>query len=792
MRLGIEPPDPVYVSLTARPQRSVVFVAELPGVEWSATWAAALAAQTTVWGGSANLVVPLHGGVVDEELLWALIELHDPDSCFVYAGTRADEEELDPDAYNAWRGTIDKQLSGLEDREHERQLGQLLDQPLADWELPEALGKELVRRAAVFAESGLPVSRGPWAGTPQWPLISVLDLEPRAREVIEPPLIADPVQRLLATAELGRFPKRTREAFLGPQSNVKTVTPDSRVDLIRWVYGSQRPPGVTPFQVTLGGCEWFLSGYPEQRPIAVVTGDDRWDFALAYALRRARALAFWLPATLSWSASERESAVEHLAHAGSRMGMSLVVTSATDAEAAQQLSAAISARVHGHLDVSSVPWREALPRHSNRLLTEESLGLENSFVLDQGRTQDLSTPIPAGVRTVVPSDLRWVTEIAARGWNAMRHAALVNGPLLADSGDSRPSRRGVVYSCPHWFVQQGMPLIHQVRRPSLVPLSMFQQLRLAAAASDWECRLSHKGEFALAACALFGGFEQLCTELRDEDVARLLMGYLDGDRHAPGRALDKRRYLRLTDAQDLGLDGDPATLINRLEGSRVLVRGLVLKCERCRYTSFYRAREVDPRFACTRCGHEQRPGPEHWLGSTEPEWHYRLDEAVFQFVRQRGDLPLLAAYDLFARSKEAVLIVPEVEFIRQQVEREQDGRRDEHGDQEGDEEENKPREFDFIVVRSGALYLGEGFAAARYEQTKKAENRRLEYLATIAEALNAQAVVLATAAEALDNRTRTAAEKRFRRPPLPRLVIREAVPMPQRPATLIDKASKSE
>ena len=321
---------------------------------------------------------------------------------------------------------------------------------------------------------------------------------------------------------------------------------------------------------------------------------------------------------------------------------------------------------------------------------------------------------------------------------------------------------------------------------------MFEQLRLAAAASNWECRLSHKGEFALAACALFGGFEQLCTELRDENVARLLMGYLDGDRHASGRALDKRRYLRLADAQDLGLDGDPAPLINRLEGSRVLVRGLVLKCERCRYTSFYRTREVDPSFACTRCGHEQRPGPEHWLGSTEPEWHYRLDEAVFQFVRQHGDLPLLAAYDLFARSKEAVLIAPEVEFIRQQNEREQDGPREQRGDDEGDEDENKPREFDFVVVRNGALYLGEGFAAARYEETKRAENRRLEYLAMIAEALNAEAVVLATAAEALDDRTRTAAENRFRRPPRPRLVIREAVPMPQRPATLIDTASMSE
>ena len=788
MQLGIERPDPAYVSLTARPQRSVVFIAEVPGALWPATWAAALATQSTVWGGSANLLVPLYDGVVDAELLWALIELHDPDSCFVYAGTRADQEELDPGAYKAWRDSVDNQLSGLDPREQARQLDQMLSEPLGDWELPEVLGKEIVRRGAVFAGSGgLPPSRGPSGQRPPWPLISVLDLEPRAWEVIEPPLIADPVQRLLATAELGRFPKRTREAFLGPQSDVKTVSPSSRVDLIRWVYGSQPPPGLTPFQVSQTGCAWFRSGYREQPLITVVTGDDQWDFALVYALRRACGFAFWLPASLSWSATERECAIREIARVVSSVGMSLAVTSTTNVEAAEQVSVAISARIQGNVDVRSVSWREALPRHFNRLLTEESLGLENALALDQGRTQDLTTPIPAGVRTGKSWDLRWVTEISARGWNAVRHAALVDGPLLADNGDSRPSRRGAVYSSQQWFVQEAVPLIHQVRRPSLAPLSLLEQLRIAAAAGGWECRLSHKGELALAASTLFGGFEQLCTELRSADVARLLMGYLDGDRAAPGRALDQRRYLRLIDVADLGLDGDPAVLVTRLEGMRVFVRGVVLKCERCRYTSFYRTRQIDPSFACTRCSHQQRPGPAHWLGSAEPEWHYRLDEAVFQFLRQRGDLPMLAAYDLFVQSKEAVQIVPEVEFIRQPNENSQPCGQDHDGEQE----ENNPREFDFVVVRSGALYLGEGFAAARYEETKKAENERLEYLAKVAEDLNAQAVVLATAAEALDDRTRTAAESRFKRCPLPRLVVREAVSMPQRPPTLIDKRPKS-
>ncbi len=91
MQLGIEPPDPAYVSLTARPQRTMVFVPELPGVSWPAIWAGALANQTPIWGGSSNVLVPLYDGVADEELLWALAELHDLDGCVVYAGSRADQ-----------------------------------------------------------------------------------------------------------------------------------------------------------------------------------------------------------------------------------------------------------------------------------------------------------------------------------------------------------------------------------------------------------------------------------------------------------------------------------------------------------------------------------------------------------------------------------------------------------------------------------------------------------------------------------------------------------------------------
>jgi len=765
VELGIEPPNPAYVSLSARPARAVVFVAELPGIPWAATWAAALAVQTSIWGGSANLLVPLHEGVANEELLWALIEAHDPDACVVYAGSRADQEELQPDEYRRWRDAIDAQLASLPTTERDQMMGTELAQPLGPWELGETLANALGQRTTMFASAeGAPPSRGPLTGRPQWPLIDVFRFEPFQGEILEAELIADPIQRLLLNAELGRLPGWARAELLTWQSNVRAIAPDSRLELIHWIYGGARPAAFTPFDLSERGCKWFMSGAPEQRLFTVVVGDEPWDCALAYALRRMRALAFWLPATLTFTAAERDYACERLARAGPQTGLSLIVTSVSDGTAAEQLATALAARTQPKVEVQAVDWRQVLPRHPYRLLAEETIGIEIASFLDDGRTPQLATPIPAGIKARREEDLRWITDVSVRGWTPMRHPALADSALLVDGIESRPTAEGVAYSCPHWLVRHGIPLSQQVRRPNLVPLSLIDQLRAVAMANGWKCQLSHKGQFTLAACALFGGFQQLCRALRNPDVAKLLMAYLDGARDARGRLLDRRRYLRLTDVAGLALAGDASELVNSFEQRRVLVRGLVLKCERCRYATFYRPRDADPAFACVRCSHEQRPTPEQWLRTAEPEWHYRLDEAVFQFVRQRGDLPALVAYDLFGSDQTAVSVVPEVEFRIPGEER--------------------PREVDFAVVRAGNLYLGEAFTASRYEKADRSEKRRLRLFALVASTLNARTVVMATAAETLDARTKTNATNALPGP-RPALHFREGCQMLPRPERLL-------
>jgi hypothetical protein len=138
---------------------------------------------------------------------------------------------------------------------------------------------------------------------------------------------------------------------------------------------------------------------------------------------------------------------------------------------------------------------------------------------------------------------------------------------------------------------------------------------------------------------------------------------------------------------------------------------------------------------------------------------------VFQFLRNRGDLPALTVFERFSRSAHAVLAEAELTAT------------DRSGTQS---------EFDFAVLEGGDLWLGEAFTADRYEPTKKRERERLERLREIAEVLNARGVILATAADALSERTRDQAQ-RVVPGPWPRLELRERAWTLRRPARLIDE-----
>jgi hypothetical protein len=195
--------DLVGVSLVARPLRLGLLVPEPAGVAWQATFAAALASQVRVWGGSQTLVLPTPAGAADDALLWALVDRLDVDWWSLYVPSHG-------------------------------------------------------------------------------------ELEPRPAALVDPRAPDPPVLRLLLAAEVGvvAAPLRRRLEQLGVATRGVDVT--DRRTLMRWVYEGERSPGLTPFALAESGLAWFGAAPRAESTLTIVVGEQPWDFALAYALRRER------------------------------------------------------------------------------------------------------------------------------------------------------------------------------------------------------------------------------------------------------------------------------------------------------------------------------------------------------------------------------------------------------------------------------------------------------------------------------------------------------------------------
>jgi hypothetical protein len=65
-------------------------------VPWQRSYEIALAAQSPLWGGQANLVFPASDDILDNELFWVLAERFDADYFVSAAFTRRDVGEVNP------------------------------------------------------------------------------------------------------------------------------------------------------------------------------------------------------------------------------------------------------------------------------------------------------------------------------------------------------------------------------------------------------------------------------------------------------------------------------------------------------------------------------------------------------------------------------------------------------------------------------------------------------------------------------------------------------------------------
>jgi hypothetical protein len=732
-------------SLGVRPARAGVFVPPVEGIAWEQMFTAALGALGRFWGGSQNLVFPLQDDLHEHELFWALADRFDADDFLLFNGAFADLEDAAPDAYAAARDREEKLVAEFDPG--------IIQRHLADWrklwfvepEVPDGLVELLIRGVAPLHRDAHPELQ-PFGGMdqPPYPFTDVADLADIPQPLIDVRTTAGAVERLLLACEVGRISPGLRAALTTRGIEIEDQLLDTPLSWRQFGFlGLERRSGVYPLELTEFGLEWYRRQPLSQLPLPIVVGDDPWDFTLFYALRRWQSLAYWVPTTYL----DNDAYCRNVFIALQRLPTVATDVAVISASGDDNLLAQASERLTAHysmvapsgrrLSIKVGDWRTFVREVPNRLFERDNYGRPQPLIVVDGVSPQLPTPLPRNAATRVPTDIRWMTEVAIDGWSAMRHRHLGRRVLDAGVYDEslvRAGTDGIAYHCPHFFTRGGVGLEAATVRPRLQPLEFLDQLTVAADPTGWRIFPSDKGIYTRESAALFGGVADLAGALRSPQVRAILDTYKCADSSAPGKVLpDGRTYLSLADLGKLVGEDDAANHLGELEPLRVLRRGVILKCRRCRAAAFYSAAEFEPAFRCVRCRLDQSPNRESWLNTIEPIWRYGLDEVIFQFLDNNGHLPLLAAYDRFHDALEPVTYTFELDAF---------------------DAAGQKSEIDIAVLEGARLWIGEATIRDRFRDSGGEEHLRLQRFAEVADLLNAHGVIFATSAAAFADRTR--------------------------------------
>jgi hypothetical protein len=130
-------------------------------------------------------------------------------------------------------------------------------------------------------------------------------------------------------------------------------------------------------------------------------------------------------------------------------------------------------------------------------------------------------------------------------------------------------------------------------------------------------------------------------------------------------AVNQRAYLDFQSIQHLtGSEKETTELIDLFITKGIFYRGLILQCSRCREADWFGLGEIDQDFTCKRCWNKEHIQLNNWKEGNEPRWFYKLDEVLYQGVKNNMFVPLLTLSYLKRKSKRSFLYVPELELRR--------------------------------------------------------------------------------------------------------------------------------
>jgi hypothetical protein len=538
----------------------------------------------------------------------------------------------------------------------------------------------------------------------------------------------------------------------------------------------------TPFALSMTNVSSYRSAKYQDwlEPVVVVAGDSFADFCLYYDLSRLRDKVAWvLPEWITVfqgalararaggeKVKEEEMHVHHFAHVltelvhyGTAQNRILLLSRSLDRAHLDKIRDALDEATlssPGTFKSSCDVGEFTSELLGSPLAAYETDNIERDYtkqLLGNKLAGRLDTPKPRNFSTVQPSEHRWITEFNIREHAFPCHPSLgtfiVRESRLGTHG-VRSGRNGVAYFCPNVVYFAGWGDIDRVViKPEIFVPDAFEIFTSLLGEQKLTARVSDKGFFGQEAIRKFGSLGYLAEYFRNKSKRAVLEKFRDTTKPQEGvhdegvlLASDNRRYLNFDAIRKIVNDEEKAgKLIDDLVQRAVLYRGFIFKCGYCRNADWFQVGDITEEFHCKRCGRRQVYVREHWRQPREPAWFYKLDEIIFQGIRNDMIVPVLAL-DYIRRKSESFLYTPELEVVDAGA---------------------QPRrsEIDICCIPDGVLTVGEAKTDNRLGSTAGEEDQEIAKYRALARKIAARQVVFATISPAWSDTTTTKIREAF-------------------------------
>lgn len=662
------------------------------------------------WGGSKSFIIPTDGKMIDE-YFWFLLKKFDPDYFYVYNDIEGEFKDVS-----------------------------------------EELKDEILDKLNPFYESR--VGKDPiqlYYFQCDWPLTFIPDIFPNTDfdEKIDEDIIYDPIinyhiadspiyVKLIVHSVLGKLEKDYSEKLTDLRISIrkKDLSEYDISTILKNIWDEENHK--YPFNYSMMKLESYTRSRDlskiKNSALVVVIGDSLNDFCLYYNLSTLRYDVYYAPYSIIRSSNKnseknRKKSSSKLDSFNFYLGSYLskkidygnsdrqiIFTSISKntidleniKEIIQEYLNLIYKKKDRDVILISKEINKLLPYHYRVMEYDNYSNCYREQFIDSKSINQIKTPIPRNFIHRSFDKHYWITEVNIENYMLPPFRTLSSSieARLYSNHEIRISNYGFAYFCP-FIGYMGESIDKYLVKPYINLLSSFEIAKKIFNESGYRIRTSDKGNYERETIEKFGSLKIASEYLMIDKYQKLLSIFVkkeNPDTPEDGIFLkdDSRMYLSLKSIKNIL--GDETNVITEFIEKGILHRGFIFKCDKCKFTGWYDIEDVDNKFKCRRCRKIQYYKSKHLArqNPVEPEWFYKLDEAVYQGYDNDMIVPILTINKLKELSESSFLYTNEIEIIKRD-----------------DEEES--REIDLFCISDGKIIIGE---CKRENRLRKKEIRK--------------------------------------------------------------------